>query len=99
MSAKGGVALVTGAASGIGKRIAKVLADNGAHIAVADTNQAAAQALADEIKTRGTAAVIMDVSDEADVGCLRPVLRRIRQQCLERPIDRRQSRLAHETTA
>jgi len=69
MSVKGKVALVTGAASGIGKRIAQVLADNGAHIAVADINLAGAQAAADEIKQRGVkaTALAMDVTDEAAV--------------------------------
>src|SRR5271154_3255327 len=69
MSVKNKVALVTGAASGIGKRIAEVLADNGAHIAIADINQAAAQAAADEIKARGVkaTALVMDVTDEAAV--------------------------------
>ena len=69
MSVKGKVALVTGAASGIGKRIAEVFADNGAHVAIADINQAAAQAAADEIARRGVkaTAVVMDVTDEAAV--------------------------------
>ena len=69
MSVQGKVALVTGAASGIGKRIAQVLADHGAHIAVADINLAGAQAAADEIKSRGVkaTALAMDVTDEAAV--------------------------------
>ena len=69
MSVRNKVALVTGAASGIGKRIAEVLADHGAHVAVADINRAAAQATADEIRARGVkaAALVMDVTEEAAV--------------------------------
>ena len=69
MSVKNKVALVTGAASGIGKRIAEVLADNGAHIAIADINQAAADAAAADIRKRGVkaSAVMMDVTSEDQV--------------------------------
>jgi 3-hydroxybutyrate dehydrogenase len=69
MSVKDKVALVTGAASGIGKRIAEVLADNGAHIAIADINQAAADAAAADIRKRGVkaTAVMMDVTREDQV--------------------------------
>jgi 3-hydroxybutyrate dehydrogenase len=69
MSVKGKVALVTGAASGIGKRIAEVLADNGAHVAVADVNLAGARLVADDLKTRrvNATALAMDVTDEAAV--------------------------------
>ncbi len=69
MSVKNKVALVTGAASGIGKRIAEMLADNGAHIAIADINQAAAESAAAEIRNRGVkaAAVLMDVTSEEAV--------------------------------
>ena len=66
MRLDGKVALVTGAASGIGKRIAEVYADNGAHVAIADINQDAANAAADEIRKRGVkaTAVVMDVTNE-----------------------------------
>ena len=69
MSVKDKVALVTGAASGIGKRIAEVYADNGCHIAIADINQAAADTAAAEIRARGVkaTAVVMDVTNEAAV--------------------------------
>jgi 3-hydroxybutyrate dehydrogenase len=60
------IALVTGAASGIGRRIAEVLAEHGAHVAIADINADAAQAAADAIAARGVKAIAlaMDVSDE-----------------------------------
>ncbi|MBS0437814.1 MAG: 3-hydroxybutyrate dehydrogenase [Proteobacteria bacterium] len=69
MSVKNKVALITGAASGIGKRIAEVYADNGCHIAIADINQAAADAAAAEIRARGVkaTAVLMDVTNEDQV--------------------------------
>ena len=69
LSLKGKNALVTGAASGIGKRIAEVFADAGANIVVADLRIEAAQAAADEIAARGVRAmaVAMDVTDEAQV--------------------------------
>ena len=69
MGIKNQVALVTGAASGIGKRIAEIYADNGAHIAIADINQDAANAAAAEIRKRGVkaTAVVMDVTNEEAV--------------------------------
>ncbi|HEX7387763.1 MAG TPA: 3-hydroxybutyrate dehydrogenase [Castellaniella sp.] len=69
MSLKGKVALVTGAASGLGKRIAEVFADAGANIVIADLKLEAAQATADAIAKKGvkTMAVAMDVTDEAAV--------------------------------
>lgn len=68
-SIQGQVAVVTGAASGIGKEIAHELARAGAAIAIADLNQAGAQAVADEIVAAGGRAigVAMDVTDEAAV--------------------------------
>ena len=62
----GKVALITGAASGIGKEIALLYAKHGASVAIADINQTAAQQTADEINAAGGRAlgVAMDVTRE-----------------------------------
>ncbi len=69
MTVSNKVALVTGAASGIGKHCALDLASKGAAIVIADLNLAAAQAAADEIIAAGgkAIAVAMDVSSEEAV--------------------------------
>lgn len=69
MNIKDKVAVVTGAASGIGKEIAKVYFENGAKVAIADLNLDAAQAAARELDPSGARAiaVAMDVTDEAQV--------------------------------
>jgi 3-hydroxybutyrate dehydrogenase len=69
MTLKDKVALVTGAASGIGKECALEMAKAGAHIVIADLNLAGAQAVAKEIQALGVKAigVSMDVTDEAQV--------------------------------
>ena len=69
MRLDGKTALITGAASGIGKEIAMVYAAAGAKIAIADLNQAGADAAAAEIKAKGGQAIgiAMDVSDEKAV--------------------------------
>jgi 3-hydroxybutyrate dehydrogenase len=66
---EGRTAVVTGAASGIGKALAERFAAEGAIPVIADLNLAAAQATAEEIKGRyGDAfAVAMNVTDEAEV--------------------------------
>src|SRR5689334_10802834 len=69
MKLRNKVAIVTGAASGIGKEIALRFAAEGAKVAIADLNQQAAQGAADEIsRNGGTAlAVAMDVTNEEQV--------------------------------
>lgn len=69
MVLKDKVALITGAASGIGKEIAHEYAKQGAKIVIADLNLEAATAAAKEINdSGGTAmAVAMNVTDEAQV--------------------------------
>ena len=67
-SLKDKVAIVTGAASGIGKGIAETYAKSGAKVAIADLNIDAANAVAKEVNDQmGTdcaMAVQMDVSSE-----------------------------------
>src|SRR5262249_54640613 len=69
MRLKDKVAIVTGAASGIGKEIALTFAREGGKVAIADLNKAAARSVAEEIaKDQGKAmAVGMDVTNEAQV--------------------------------
>ncbi|POZ63842.1 3-hydroxybutyrate dehydrogenase [Chromobacterium alticapitis] len=66
MQLNGKVALITGAASGIGKEIALVYARAGAAVAIADINLDAANKAADEIVSAGGKAigVAMDVTNE-----------------------------------
>lgn len=69
MRLKDKVAVVTGAASGIGHEIARTFAEEGARIVIADLNQQGADAAAKELNTSGKRAVgvAMDVSSEPQV--------------------------------
>lgn len=63
------VAVITGAASGIGLEIARTFAGEGALVVIADLNQAGADAAAASLDPSGKRAlgVAMDVTDEAQV--------------------------------
>lgn len=67
MVLEGRVAIVTGAAQGIGREYAKVLAANGAAVAVADINLKSTRETAEEIASAGGRAIALetDVSDKA----------------------------------
>jgi NAD(P)-dependent dehydrogenase (short-subunit alcohol dehydrogenase family) len=66
------VALVTGAASGLGLATARSFAESGASVVLADWNEEAAQSAAEELADRGhkTLAIHCDVSDDAQVEAL-----------------------------
>jgi NAD(P)-dependent dehydrogenase (short-subunit alcohol dehydrogenase family) len=68
----GRVAIVTGAGSGIGREIARVLGRAGARVVVADRNVAAGEEAADGLVSAGidAAAVPVDIGDTASIaGC------------------------------
>ena len=69
ISLEGKVALVTGAASGLGLATAKAFAESGASVALADWNEKAAGAAADELTAQGHKAIAIrcDVADDAQV--------------------------------
>jgi NAD(P)-dependent dehydrogenase (short-subunit alcohol dehydrogenase family) len=66
------VALVTGAASGLGLATAKAFAEAGAAVALADIDEKAAQVAAEELKSTGhtVVAIRCNVADEADVAAM-----------------------------
>lgn len=63
------IALVTGAGAGIGEAIAVALAEAGAHVAVADINEAAARRTADKVAShqRRTLALQADCGEVAQI--------------------------------
>jgi 3-hydroxybutyrate dehydrogenase len=66
---KGKVAVITGAASGIGRQIARTFAQAGAKLAIADLDDEGARLAASELNREGAQAisVTMDVIDETQV--------------------------------
>jgi NAD(P)-dependent dehydrogenase (short-subunit alcohol dehydrogenase family) len=67
---RGGVAVVTGAGSGIGRALAQQLAAAGSALAIADIDQKGLTATAASLSSRQAALTthVLDVSDEATVG-------------------------------
>ena len=65
---KGKVALVTGAGGGLGRAIATRLATEGAHLALADIDESAAQATADSVGDATSLTVPWDLADLDSVG-------------------------------
>ena len=69
ISFEGKVALVTGAASGLGLATARAFAESGASVVLADWNEKAARTAADELAAQGHKAIAIrcDVADDAQV--------------------------------
>jgi NAD(P)-dependent dehydrogenase (short-subunit alcohol dehydrogenase family) len=69
---EGKVAVVTGAAGGIGLALAERFAASGLHVVLADVDATALTAAAAQVRERGveTLEIVCDVSDEASVGAL-----------------------------
>lgn len=72
-SIKGSVALVTGAAGGMGRATAELFAAEGAHVAVTDVSEAGARAVADAIEAAGGSAEAWGL-DVADPQAIREVV-------------------------
>lgn len=72
MRLRGKVSIVTGASAGLGRAVAARFASEGSHVVIADRDEPAGMALADELQQAGLDAsfVPTDVSDEASVKSL-----------------------------
>lgn len=79
MTLNGRTAIVTGAAQGIGRAIAARLAADGAAVAIADINQAAAEQAANELRDAGArvTAIVMDVGDTVSIAAATSATQRV----------------------
>lgn len=74
----GKVALVTGGGSGIGRATAAIMANCGASIVIADFDNAAGQAMVDELKKAGHQALFIKV-DVADINSVESMIEKTQQ--------------------
>ena len=84
-SVAGQISVVTGAASGIGRASAVLLASRGAHVVALDVNEAGLKAVVDEIKSSGGSASynIFDLGSEENV---RTTIKAIENELLYRKL-------------
>lgn len=66
----GKTAIVTGAASGMGKAIAELFSDQGANVILADLNKEAADQVAAQLPQGKAYAIVVDVADDHSVASL-----------------------------
>jgi NAD(P)-dependent dehydrogenase (short-subunit alcohol dehydrogenase family) len=80
LNLEGKIALVTGAGSGIGAAVSKMLGDEGAVVIVADIDADRARAVAAEIRSRGGNALDLEV-DVADAQAVETMVKFIVREC------------------